>query len=102
MLGFTLGLIQMALYAFYKNCSKVVVQEKKLPEAEHELKNIVVVNTLTTSEVLPGDPNPAGDHNDRVDHKDANKKEHDGGRDQDQEKSMEGSDGSKPNDESPV
>lgn len=97
MLGFTLGLIQMALYAFYKNCSKAVAEEKKQPEAEHELKNIVVVTTLTTSdEVLPGDPNPAGDHND------ANKKEHDGGRDQDQEKSMKGSDGSKPNDESPV
>ncbi|KAF3432344.1 hypothetical protein FNV43_RR27084 [Rhamnella rubrinervis] len=92
-LGFALGLIQMILYAIYKNCNKVVMEEKKLPE--HELKNIVIVSTIATSEVHPVELQPASD---KVDHKD----EHGEDDDADQEKIMEGLEGLKPNDESPV
>ena len=91
-MGFALGLIQMILYAIFKNCNKVVVmEEKKL--AEHELENIVIVSTIATSEVHPVELQPDGDHKDEHDDDDL----HVG-----QEKSMEGLDGFKPNEESPV
>ncbi|KAM7269722.1 hypothetical protein ACFE04_025219 [Oxalis oulophora] len=40
--GFFLGMVQMILYAIYKNAGKVLVEEKKL----QELNTVVVVNSL--------------------------------------------------------
>lgn len=62
------------------------MEEKKLPE--HELKNIVIVSTI----VHPVELQPEGD----------NKDEHHDDDHVDQQKSMEGSDGFKPHDETPV
>ncbi|XWS39360.1 hypothetical protein CRYUN_Cryun18bG0046400 [Craigia yunnanensis] len=48
-LGFILGMLQMLLYAIYRNTEKVI-KEKKLPE---QIKTIVVLSTLGASEVYP-------------------------------------------------
>ncbi|KAJ8759408.1 hypothetical protein K2173_006928 [Erythroxylum novogranatense] len=48
-LGFLLGLVQMVLYAVYRNASEVM-EEQKLPE---NLKTIVILSTLGASEVYP-------------------------------------------------
>ncbi|XWS63494.1 hypothetical protein CRYUN_Cryun06bG0103000 [Craigia yunnanensis] len=48
-LGFILGMLQMLLYAIYRN-NKKVIEEKKLPE---QMKAIVVLSTLGASEVYP-------------------------------------------------
>ncbi|XWS68783.1 hypothetical protein CRYUN_Cryun04dG0121900 [Craigia yunnanensis] len=48
-LGFILGMLQMLLYAIYRNTEKVI-EEKKLSE---QMKTIVVLSTLGTSEFYP-------------------------------------------------
>ncbi|XVF02175.1 hypothetical protein REPUB_Repub04eG0153100 [Reevesia pubescens] len=48
-IGFILGMLQMLLYAIYRNTEKVI-EEKKLPE---QMKTIVVLSTLGPSEVYP-------------------------------------------------
>ncbi|XVF44359.1 hypothetical protein PTKIN_Ptkin02bG0114100 [Pterospermum kingtungense] len=48
-LGFILGMLQMLLYAVYRNSEKAI-EEKKLPE---QTKTIVVLSTLGASEVYP-------------------------------------------------
>ncbi|KAJ4844746.1 Bidirectional sugar transporter sweet15 [Turnera subulata] len=58
-LGFILGLLQMVLYAIYKNAKKVIIEEKKIP-AEN-LKSIVILGTLGASEVYPVDVKPEVD-----------------------------------------
>ncbi|XP_015881729.3 bidirectional sugar transporter N3 isoform X1 [Ziziphus jujuba] len=83
-LGFGLGLIQMVLYAIYKNYNKVVEDKNKLPE---HAKNIVILSTIATSEVYPVDVHvdaqPDGNEAD-------NNKDHEQNHDhQDQEKSMD-------------
>ncbi|KAH7516772.1 hypothetical protein FEM48_Zijuj10G0170200 [Ziziphus jujuba var. spinosa] len=83
-LGFGLGLIQMVLYAIYKNYNKVVEDKNKLPE---HAKNIVILSTIATSEVYPVDVHvdvqPDGNESD-------NNKNHEQNHDhQDQEKSMD-------------
>ncbi|XVF66707.1 hypothetical protein PTKIN_Ptkin10aG0059400 [Pterospermum kingtungense] len=50
-LGFILGLLQMLLYAMYRNTEKTK-EENKLPEVE-EMKTIVVLSTFGASEVYP-------------------------------------------------
>lgn len=60
-LGFILGLLQMLLYAIYRNRKQVIDdQEKKLPAPEH-VKNIVILSTIATSEVHPVDAKPYDD-----------------------------------------
>lgn len=54
--GFLLGLTQMLLYVIYKNANKVIIEDKKLPEAQ--LKSIVVLSNLGASEVYPVDIHP--------------------------------------------
>ncbi|GMJ13113.1 senescence-associated gene 29 [Hibiscus trionum] len=46
-IGFVLGMLQMLLYAIYRNSEKA---EKKLPE---QMKGVVVLSTLGPSEVYP-------------------------------------------------
>jgi len=46
-LGFALGLLQMLLYAMFRNSKTKIVAK------EEPMKNIVVVNPLGTSEVYP-------------------------------------------------
>ncbi|XVF87141.1 hypothetical protein PTKIN_Ptkin18bG0095500 [Pterospermum kingtungense] len=48
-LGFILGMLQMLLYAIFRNSEKAI-EEKKLPE---QTKTIVVLSTLGASEVYP-------------------------------------------------
>ena len=48
-LGFILGMLQMLLYAIYRNTEKVI-EGKKLPE---QIETIVVLSTLGVSEVYP-------------------------------------------------
>ncbi|XWS54045.1 hypothetical protein CRYUN_Cryun10bG0054900 [Craigia yunnanensis] len=48
-LGFILGMLQMLLYAIYRNAEKVI-EEKKLPE---QMKTIVALSTLGAFEVYP-------------------------------------------------
>ncbi|KAL0004659.1 hypothetical protein SO802_012220 [Lithocarpus litseifolius] len=50
--GFVLGLLQMLLYAIYRN-NKKVIDENKLPD--QQLKNVVIISTLGTVEVFPVD-----------------------------------------------
>ncbi|XP_030957616.1 bidirectional sugar transporter N3-like [Quercus lobata] len=50
--GFFLGLLQMLLYAIYRN-KKKVIEENKLPD--QQLKNIAIISTLGTAEVFPVD-----------------------------------------------
>lgn len=61
-LGFVLGLLQMVLYAIYRDCKITVMdddEEKKLPE---QVKNVVVLSTLATSDqVLSIDAIKTGD-----------------------------------------
>ncbi|PRQ39829.1 putative SWEET sugar transporter [Rosa chinensis] len=73
-LGFVLGLLQMLLYAIYRNRKQVIVDpEKKLPASEH-VKNIVILSTIATSEVHPVDAKPCdGNDVEDVDGKDENK-----------------------------
>lgn len=76
MLGFVLGLLQMLLYAMYRNRKQVIDdQEKKLPAPEH-VKNIVILSTIATSEVHPVDAKPDDDV-DVKDGKDPDGDEHD-------------------------
>ncbi|KAE8660884.1 Bidirectional sugar transporter SWEET15 [Hibiscus syriacus] len=49
-LGFILGMLQMILYAIYRHGERDVMDEKKLPE---QTKSIVVLDTLSASEVHP-------------------------------------------------
>ena len=51
-MGFVLGLLQMLLYAIYRN-KKKVIEENKLPD--QQLKNIAIISTLGTAEVFPVD-----------------------------------------------
>ena len=51
-MGFVLELLQMLLYAIYRN-NKKVIEENKLPD--QQLKNIVIISTLGTAEVFPVD-----------------------------------------------
>lgn len=48
-LGFVLGLLQMFLYALYRDCKITVMddEEKKLPE---QVRNVVVLSTLASSD----------------------------------------------------
>ncbi|KAB2042213.1 hypothetical protein ERO13_D02G173400v2 [Gossypium hirsutum] len=48
-IGFVLGMLQMLLYAIYRNSEKVI-EEKKIPE---QMKGVVVFSTLGPSEVYP-------------------------------------------------
>ncbi|XP_012479570.1 bidirectional sugar transporter SWEET15 [Gossypium raimondii] len=48
-IGFVLGMLQMLLYAIYRNSEKVI-EEKKIPE---QMKGVVVLSTLGPSEVYP-------------------------------------------------
>lgn len=70
MLGFVLGLLQMLLYAIYRNRKQVIIEddEKKIPAAvaaDQHVKNVVGLTTLATSEVHPVDP-PPHDHDESV------------------------------------
>lgn len=49
-LGFVFGIIQMVLYAIYKNCESKPVEELKLPEIVKGPPEIHPVNSLPTSE----------------------------------------------------
>lgn len=55
-----MGLLQMLLYAIYRNRQVIIEDhEKKLPASAERVKNIVVIATLATSEVHPIDfPQP--------------------------------------------
>ena len=56
MLGFALGLLQMLLYAIYRNGDvkkQVVTEEKEKEQGLEPMKNIVIVNPLGTCEVFP-------------------------------------------------
>ncbi|CAL8090856.1 unnamed protein product [Prunus armeniaca] len=69
-LGFILGLLQMLLYAIYRNRKQVIIEddEKKIPAAaaaDQHVKNVVGLTTLATSEVHPLDP-PPHDHDKSV------------------------------------
>ncbi|PQM33820.1 bidirectional sugar transporter N3 [Prunus yedoensis var. nudiflora] len=66
-LGFILGLLQMLLYAIYRNRKQVIIEddEKKIPAAvaaDQHVKNVVGLTTLATSEVHPVDPPPHDHH----------------------------------------
>uniref|UniRef100_A0A2N9GPN2 Bidirectional sugar transporter SWEET n=1 Tax=Fagus sylvatica TaxID=28930 RepID=A0A2N9GPN2_FAGSY len=82
-LGFVLGLLQMLLYAIFRNAKKVIIdQEKILPD--QNINNIVILSTLgTSSEVFPVDAQP----NANVDNVNKDAKEHE--QPEDHEKSME-------------
>ncbi|KAG7978717.1 hypothetical protein I3843_05G095500 [Carya illinoinensis] len=85
--GFILGLLQMLLYAIYRNKTKKVTGEKKLPE---HIKSIVIISTLGASEVYPVDAQPYADGGDPDVKKDGAKEEHEEQiRDEPDEKSME-------------
>ncbi|XP_021282235.1 bidirectional sugar transporter SWEET15 [Herrania umbratica] len=58
-LGFVLGMLQMLLYAVYRNTKKAT-EEKKPPE---QLKTVVVLSTIATSEVYPVDIQPDANTN---------------------------------------
>ncbi|ONI29899.1 hypothetical protein PRUPE_1G220700 [Prunus persica] len=64
-LGFILGLLQMLLYAIYRNRKPIEDDEKKIPAADQHVKNVVGLTTLATSEVHPVDP-PPRDHDKSV------------------------------------
>ncbi|XP_075656542.1 bidirectional sugar transporter N3-like [Castanea sativa] len=49
-LGFVLGLLQILLYAIYRNNKKVIEENKLL---DQQLKNIVIISTLGIAEVFP-------------------------------------------------
>ncbi|KAM4120252.1 hypothetical protein ACJW30_03G118000 [Castanea mollissima] len=51
-LGFVLGLLQILLYAIYRNNKKVIEENKML---DQQLKNIVIISTLGIVEVFPVD-----------------------------------------------
>ncbi|KAB2599079.1 bidirectional sugar transporter N3-like [Pyrus ussuriensis x Pyrus communis] len=60
-LGFALGLLQMLLYAMYRNRKQEIIEdhEKKLPAATPDhVKNIVIIATLAASELHPVDAQP--------------------------------------------
>ncbi|KAG6708930.1 hypothetical protein I3842_06G106600 [Carya illinoinensis] len=82
-LGFVLGLLQMLLYAIYRNAKKVIDQEKEVPE---QIKDLVLIfSTLGSSEVYEADAQPdAGGGGDDA-NKDAKKHE----QTEDHEKSKE-------------
>ncbi|XP_041014316.1 bidirectional sugar transporter N3-like [Juglans microcarpa x Juglans regia] len=82
-LGFVLGLLQMLLYAMYRNTKKVIDQEKEVPE---QIKDIALMfSTLGSSEVYPVDAQPDASGGGDDANKDAKKPE----QTEDHEKSME-------------
>ncbi|PON91838.1 SWEET sugar transporter [Trema orientale] len=96
-LGFGLGLLQMLLYAIYKNCEKVMDddEEKKLPH--DQVKNIVILSTLATCEVHPVDAD-TGDQvtnitKDAINNKEHNNADHDQKTEDQVEKTMEANSG---------
>ncbi|XP_040995338.1 bidirectional sugar transporter N3-like [Juglans microcarpa x Juglans regia] len=85
-LGFILGLLQMLLYGIYRNSTKKVIGENKLPE---HIKSIVIISTLGTLEVYPVDAQPYADGGDDHDVKRDGAKEEPEEQREEPEKSME-------------
>ncbi|CAH2072873.1 unnamed protein product [Thlaspi arvense] len=54
-LGFILGMVQMALYGVYRNSGEKLDIEKKINSSEQQLKSVVVMSPLGVSEVYPTD-----------------------------------------------
>lgn len=91
-MGFVLGLLQMVLYAIYRDCKITVMDddEEKLPE---QVKNVVVLSTLATSDQVHSiDAIKTGDdlHKDPKEHIDDLHHDHDQEQEQEQDqKTME-------------
>ncbi|XP_022725026.1 bidirectional sugar transporter SWEET15-like [Durio zibethinus] len=86
-LGFILGMLQMLLYAIFRNTEKVV-EEKKLPE---QMKTIVVLSTLGAFEVYPVDVDIQSDDNTNNKKEDKKENEQAGKPDKTDQKSLEDS-----------